>query len=324
MVRIGFIGTGGNAGAHFKGIGTFEDAKIVAVCDVVQERAAQAAVTVGGATAYTDYKQMLKEAKLDAVYLSLPPFAHGDIDRAVVEAKIPVYVEKPVALTRELAEEMNERVARAGLITAVGFQLRYWNVVQAAREALAGQTIGMVTGYRWGGSPPPGAWWRQQDKSGGMMVEQACHNLDLMRYLAGDVKEVFARSGRLLKTDEPDFTIDDVNALTLVFASGAVGSFTNTPAAMPKGRAASIDIFAKSVNVSWKGNRTLISDAEGNQREVTASVPDPMVLGDRAFIDAVKSNDQSKVLSPYSDALKTHHILYAALKSAQTGQPVTL
>jgi predicted dehydrogenase len=226
QVKIGFIGCGGNARGHMNTIKGMEDAKIVAVCDVRQESAKSAAEFVG-AEAYTDLNVMLERKDLDAVYISIPVFAHGEPEMAVIKRGLPFLVEKPVAISLDIAEKVLDAVEKNKLITCVGYQLRYAGSVGVTKELLKGKTINMVIGKYWcnSGVGDPGIWLRQMGKSGGQLVEQATHTIDMMRYLAGEVKEVFAfQENRVLKqTDCPD-----VNVVSMKFANGAVGSITTT------------------------------------------------------------------------------------------------
>ncbi len=123
-VKIGFIGCGGNARGHMRSLGKMEDVKLVALCDVNEERAKSAAEEFDS-EAYTDHKIMLDEAELDAMYISIPVFAHGAPELDTIQHGLPFFVEKPVAINIEKAEEILEAVEKNDLITCVGYQLRY-------------------------------------------------------------------------------------------------------------------------------------------------------------------------------------------------------
>src|SRR6476646_344535 len=96
-----------------------------------------------------------------------------------------------------------------------------------ARRYLDGKTIAMVTSHRWGGLPQT-PWWRVMGQSGGQLVEQTPHQVDLMRYLAGEIVEVHARYATRVLGDVPNLDIPDVQVVNLQFASGAVGSLTTS------------------------------------------------------------------------------------------------
>ena len=79
-VKVGFIGTGGMAGAHMNTLKGFDDVEFVAMCDVVEEKAKARANEFGGKP-FTDYKEMFDKVDMDAVYICTPPFAHGEQTR---------------------------------------------------------------------------------------------------------------------------------------------------------------------------------------------------------------------------------------------------
>ena len=217
-VKIGFVGCGGNARGHMNRLLKVEGARIVAVCDLVEALAQQEAELTGGAV-YTDYRRLLERDDLDAVYLSIPVFAHGEPELAVIERGLPFLVEKPVAREMETARKIEAAVQEAGLLTCVGYQLRYSGTADIAREALSGETVGMAVGRYWCGSGrgEAGRWVQQFAKSGGQLVEQATHTIDMMRFLIGEVAEVTTRqaSRKLHHIDCPD-----VYAVTFVFENG--------------------------------------------------------------------------------------------------------
>jgi len=162
-LKIGFIGTGGIARNHMENLKTLQ-ADFVAMCDIDEERAAKAADEYGG-KAYTEPRRMLDEVEMDACFVCVPPFAHGDAERAVIERGVALFVEKPIALTMELALELEELINKNGIIASVGYQWRYADSVAAAKAALADRPIGMMLGY-WIGGMPGVWWWRRRETSG--------------------------------------------------------------------------------------------------------------------------------------------------------------
>lgn len=319
-VRIAFIGCGGNARWHMSTLMKLPIAKIVAVCDVVEASAKQAA-ELTGAEAYTDLNKMLDRRNIDAVYLSLPVFAHGEPELAVIERGLPFFVEKPVARTMEIAQRVLAGVQKKKLITCAGYQLRYGGGTKAARALLEGQTVALVVGQYWSGTGRgnPQAWLRVYAKSGGQMLEQATHTLDMMRYLCGDVKEVITRraSRELKEIDCPD-----IHSVLLTFKSGAVGSITATWAYDPKDWA-----HANILYITY-GDRMIRWTAPEITLNGGGKPPEKMAreeqIIDEVFVRAVQSGDGSAILSPYSDAIKSLELSLAINQSGETGQPVLL
>jgi len=96
-VRIGFIGCGGIARLHMTNLANIPDAEMVAFCDVDAGRAQEVANQYSG-RAYTSHREMLEKEELDGIIVAVPPFAHGDIEEALVEYDGAVFMEKPLLL----------------------------------------------------------------------------------------------------------------------------------------------------------------------------------------------------------------------------------
>ena len=79
------------------------------------------------------HADLIAMESLDAVYICIPPFAHGDVEAAVIAAGLPFFVEKPLSLDIAAAEAIAREVQQRGLITAVGYHWRYLDTVEEAR-----------------------------------------------------------------------------------------------------------------------------------------------------------------------------------------------
>ena len=318
-VKLGFIGTGGMAGAHMRNLtDNFKDVEFSAMCDISEDRAKQRAEEFGG-NAYSDYRVMYDKEDLDAVYICTPPFAHGEQERIACEQGIAMFIEKPIHSELEPAIIINEDIERSGVITSVGYHWRYGGNAQNAKEMLDAQPqILGALGY-WIGGMPGTPWWRVRAESGGQHVEQTTHIFDLARFLVGsDGKTVHgvAASGSMEHIENYD--IDDISMVNIEFKNGAVANIVSSCAMEGFGRV-HLEVFTRGLVVTVgganevnKGGETESLSNEGGQDR------------DRVFIDAVKSGDSSKILSPYSDALETLRIMLAASTSFRTGKAVDL
>ncbi len=316
QLRVGVIGCGGIAQGHLRAIHAHPHARVAAVCDLNPEAVARAAEKFE-AEPYVDYQALLARDDLDAAYLCLPPFAHGEVDLAVIERGLPFLVQKPVALDMGTARAIGTAARAKGLTTCVGYQLRYSGATDAARERLAGRTVGLANGYYWCGSGrSTGHWLVQRAKSGGQVVEQATHTLDMLRYLVGEVRSVYALQARRILTDTD---CPDVNALALQFESGAVGTFTATWAldGADWSQANLCEITYDDSRLRWSaGGLTVVhGSAVQSENRSDASI-------DVAFLNAVRLNDRSLIRSDYDDATRTLAVTLAADESAHTGKPV--
>ena len=249
----------------------------------------------------------------------MPPFAHGAPEAAVLSAGVPLFVEKPLAATAETAERVGAQVAAACVLTAVGHHWRYLKVVERARRLLDGRAVRLVGGT-WLDKVPPVGWWPVRDRSGGPVIEQAAHVLDLARLLAGEVAEVFAM-GDGQPPAVPGADVDGVTTATLRFRSGALGTLSTTCLLGWKQRAG-LELVAEGLwlSVGEDGLAIREGDADPVEELITADPAAARVAVDRAFIDAVRGigND---VRAPYAEALRTHRLACALASSAATGQP---
>ncbi|SIM66701.1 Gfo/Idh/MocA family protein [Micromonospora cremea] len=315
--RVGLIGAGGVAQRHARVLAGFDDVELIGVTDVAPD-AASALVAQSGGRAYADVAELLA-AGPDAVYVCVPPFAHGPAEEAVIDAGAPMFVEKPVAVDLVTAERIADLIAQRGLRTAVGHHWRYLSVLDQARELLADRPVRMVSGSWWD-KVPPVAWWSRRDHSGGPVVEQAAHVLDLIRALVGEATEVTAYgNGTPPPVDGAD--IDSVTTATLRFAGGAVGTLSAACVLGWKHRAG-LEILADGLALSITEDGLLIRDTDG-ERHVPADPEAARVAVDRAFIDAVRGiGDDVRV--PYAEALGTQRLALAVADSARTGETVRL
>ena len=327
VCRIGFVGTGGVATRHADILSGFPDVALVAATDVDPARASAFADAFSLGTA-ADVEELLAH-DLDAVYVCVPPFAHGPADAAdataearVAAAGVALFVEKPLGVDLPTAEAVGARVQ--GVLTRVGHHWRCAEPVARARELLAGRTVRLVSAAWWD-KVPPVAWWSHRDRSGGPVVEQAVHVLDLARVLVGEVVEVSARAGGTV----PDGDVDAATAALLTFAGGAVGTLSTASTLGWKQRAG-LEIVADGLVVGvgedWLEVHAGPAGAEPQRRTVDRM--EACVAADRAFVDAVAGRGSGAAertpgrdLPDYEEALRTHRLATAVARSAASGRP---
>ncbi|GAC1366796.1 MAG: hypothetical protein NVSMB3_15440 [Acidobacteriaceae bacterium] len=321
-MRIGFIGVGGVAQPHLQNVSQTEGVQVAAVCDLVEERAKSAAEKFG-AKAYSDYKEMIRTEKLDGCYVCVIPGAHGTIELELVEARLPMYVEKPVHMDLDAADRVVKAIEKAGLVNGVGYHWRYTEPSQAGRDFAAAHRVSLVEGW-WYGGMPGAPWWRQMKLSGGQLVEQTTHIVDMARFLAGEVKSVFASGSTGAMTDVENYDIHDTSVCILEFESGAIGQITSGCIAEQHG-GSRVDINVKGRN--WSANvnpnKAVLKDASGEKVvESPQSWQEQLGNGDQSFLKAIRSGSQAGVLSPYVSGAQTAAVTLAANESMQTGQRV--
>jgi predicted dehydrogenase len=316
--RIGFVGAGVIANRHLGVLLGFDDACVVAAADPSGEQV-RAFVERCGATPYGDVEAMLRREALDALYICVPPFAHGAPEEAAIARGVPFFVEKPLAADLPTAEGIAQRVAQSGLPTAVGYHWRYLDTVTRARDLLRERPARLALGY-WLDFTPPPAWWTSAALSGGQLVEQTTHIFDLARVLVGEVTTVYTASSRLPRPAFPTADIDNASAVTLHFASGAVGAIASTSLLHWPHRIG-LHLFAEGMAIELSEFELMVDVGQG--RPVLKAAGDPFAAEDRDFIDAVQGKP-NHIRVPYEEALRTHRLAVMAARSAREGRPLEI
>jgi len=310
-VRIGFIGTGGIAQHHMNQLLQIEDVRIACGYDTSSETLIKASKRFEF-TPYDDLDKMLDSEVLDCVYICVPPFAHGEIEKKVIERNLPFLVEKPIGINLDTVKEILSLIEKRGIIVSVGYHWRYMDITKEAKELISPEKIGMVLGY-WMGGLPMVPWWRRKEQSGGQFVEQTTHIVDLARFIVGDVEEVYALFDRRLVFDVEGMNVPDVGTVNLKFKNGVIGNISNT-CALNFGYTVGLHIYGRNIVIEVLGNKLVINE-QGKRIEKQARL-NPSLEEDRIFINAVKTKDPSRILSTYRDAAKTLAVTLSAWDSA--------
>lgn len=258
VLNFALLGCGRIASRHAEVLsGPVEGARLVAVCDVTEERA-ELFGSKYGVPHFTDVHEMMAAMgdKIDVINVLTPTGCHAQHVLDVVQYKKHVVVEKPMALTLDDAEAMIEACDRAQVKLFVVKQNRYNVPVQKLYQSMkAGRfgKIAMATArVRWMRNQAyydqdgwRGTWlW-----DGGVFSNQASHHVDLLTWLCGDVDSVFAYTARSLV----DIEVEDTGVAVLRFRSGALGVIEATTAARPKDLEASINILGEHGTVEIGG-----------------------------------------------------------------------
>ncbi|MFD1954174.1 Gfo/Idh/MocA family protein [Paenibacillus thailandensis] len=320
-LQIGIVGTGWFGRMHAEKLAATEGVRVAAFCGTSREKADEAAMPYRDAKGYASLADMLDDRKLDAVYICVPPFAHGELELALIERDIPFLVEKPIGLDLETTKRIKEAIERKGLITSVGYHFRYMESTDRARELLADRTPLMALGH-WMGSMPGVGWWRRMEGSGGQFVEQTTNIVDLLRFLLGEATEVYAAYGnRFMAGAAEGVTVPDIGAVTLKLAGGEVATIANT-CAIQGGHRSGLHIYTQAgvMELSHGG----LLDIEASRKTEYVNKDNPYDRENAAFLHAVRTGDPSGIRSDYADAWQTHRITMAANESAATGLPVSL
>ena len=309
-----------------------------------------------GAKVFTDYRRMLDETRPEAVFVGLPPEAHGlaeapkDIEVTCADAGVHMFIEKPLsAYSPEQVAPVAEALAAAsakGLVVSVGYMFRYSRAVEQMRRAIAetpGGARAVIARYDCAYSEIASKVWWDLRRTGGAIVEQATHFCDLARFLGGEVDLSTVR-GVQIAAGEPAGALCDIpaapdgrsidagipvaqripraTAAVWKFRSGAVGSLTH-------GVLLHGEKYDSELEVWGDGLRMVLDDPYGRCRlhvrrpgedrteTLDFAGDDPYRAEAEVFLDAVRSDDASGVRSPYADAFRTYELTWAIRRAGE-------
>lgn len=328
-VRLGLIGCGKRMGVHMKSFDIMDDVQVVAVADPIAERREAAAKRYGCTRIYQDGLSLLaKEDKttLDAIVIAIEPTAHIGIEEAVIDKDLPFLVEKPMTLDLKQGDEIARRVAEKGLITCVGFQDRYLDLVNMIKDELPKhKQAGLVYGA-WVGGIPGAWWWQKKSTCGGQLVEQNIHLADGLRYLFGEPFSVYATCSRgIVKPGRegvsPEYDTDDHSTAVFCFANGTTATLVSGCYQQGVRPLCGYVITLNDMIIEYHLRNNLIFQTEHERRDVDRQV-DQTLIEDHAFIDAIKTGDKSLIRSDYADAMKSLKMCFAANESMETGKVI--
>lgn len=200
-------------------------AELVAVADPAADRSR---TDCGGAAWFTDAREMLDRAKPEAVVIATPNGLHAEHGRLCCERAIHFIMEKPVTATLDEAEELVRTVKQSGVKTLTGHHRRYLAAVQQAKEWIDSGKLGkmIVASVVWATHKPDDyfkAQWRRQ-AGGGPLLINGIHEVDLLRYLCGEIATVIAFKSNATR----GFEVEDTIAAAIQFENGCLGSLTCT------------------------------------------------------------------------------------------------
>ena len=305
------VGAGAVAARHARTLLAMDGVEVAGVADPALERARALADEVGAA-AYPNHMELLEGERLDALYVCVPPFAHGPPELAAIDAGLPLFVEKPVAIDEQTAASIATRLAGRPLVTCTGYHWRWLDIFDRAAELLADRPARLVQ-CSWLDKVPPPTWWLRRDGSGGQTIEQTTHVLDVARGLAGEVTEVHAFGSR-----QPAAEIHDVSVASLRFASGAVGSVVSS-CLLPRLHRAGVQVVADGLSLELSETE-LVVEADGRRDAWTADA-DARPRPDRDFIAAVRGGED-RIRVPWPEAYRTHLVACAITRSADEDRPL--
>jgi UDP-N-acetyl-2-amino-2-deoxyglucuronate dehydrogenase len=264
--RVGIVGAGVIGQVHARALEGVENATLVAVADIREDAGKQLADKYG-ATWYPSFTDLLALPEIDVVILGTPSGLHPEQTILAAQAGKSVITEKPMAITHDGASRMIEAVESAGVNLAVIFQNRLTGDVYRAKRAIE---HGMI------GTPIVASasvfWHRTQDyydanggwrgtwalDGGGALMNQSIHTIDILQWLMGGVVSVQAQIATLTH----DIEAEDAAAVSVQFASGAVGTILVTTSAS-KDHPTRVEVVGTQGRLTLENNVLTVFEGEG-------------------------------------------------------------
>ncbi len=203
----------------------------VAWCDINKKKLDDHAKRHPHISMYTDYREMLREAKLDLVVISTPNFAHADQAVAFLDAGTHVFLEKPMGIDRAQCDRIIEAQRRSGKNLGIDFEIRVSPLARRIKELIESGTYGQLRRieylhhqgcYLEAGT---GTWRTRPERSGGLLLECPIHYIDIFRFFAGEILSVQSTVGLNVL---PHYRIPDNICTHFFFAEGVMATMLNT------------------------------------------------------------------------------------------------
>lgn len=353
IVKIGIIGCGGIAnGKHMPALKAVPNARMVAFCDIIPERAEKARADFGTpeCKVYTDYKELLKDPEIEVVHVLTPNREHAQITVDALYAGKHVMCEKPMAKCAADARRMLEAAKATGKKLTIGYQHRKKAAAQYAKKYIQTGALGEIysvncQALRRRGTPNWGVFLNEEEQGGGPVIDILTHALDLTLYLMDNYEPKMVLGKTHKKLEHPEegniwgdngvstSKLEDSAVAMLVMKNGATLMLETSWALNLK-----IDSEMNQYLCGTKGGLMIRDDAVtinrvelGRQIDTTVDLSaggvafydgatiNPPVVEALDWIDSIV-NDHDPIVLP-EQALVVSEILEAIYVSSKTGEP---
>lgn len=340
ILNFALVGCGRIAKRHSEllGLNQIQNARLVAVCDLVHEKAEKIA-TQFSVPHFTDMHEMMRAVNIDVVVVLTESGKHAEHVVALSSYGKHIVVEKPMALTLDDADAMIRACDESGAKLFIVKQNRFNVPVLKLRQALTVGRFGkLVLGtvrVRWcrqqayyDQDPWRGTW----ALDGGVLTNQASHHVDLLEWMMGEVDSVFAMSSTALANIEAE----DTAVVTLRFRNGALGVIEATTAARPTDLEGSISILGEGGTVEIGGfavNQMKVwnfaqpqDDDDKVMEQYSVNPPNVYGFGHQAYYDHVVDCilNNARHLVDGLEGRKSLELINAIYESVETGREVPL
>ena len=222
-VRLAVVGAGLVGNRHARLVSSQQHCSLVGICDTDSRRAAVAEQC--DAPFYRDLEALLEERSPEGAVIATPNGTHSAIAEACIRMGVDILIEKPIADSLPEARRIVQLADEAGRQVLVGHHRRYNPLIREARTIVHDGTLGRLVGVSvmWALLKPTDYYevgWRCRRPEGGPVLVNLIHDLDVLRFICGEIRQVYAQSASMARGLE----VEDSLSITLSFANGALGS----------------------------------------------------------------------------------------------------
>ena len=292
MLKVGLVGVGGISGAHIPAWEAMEDANLVALCDIRQERLD----IYPNKHCYTDFEEMLNIEELDILDICLPTYLHVDFAIKAMEKGIHVICEKPISLKEEDIDRAYTAAQNNGVNFMIAQVLRFWPEYELLKDIFDTQKYGkLLSGYmgRLGGYPKWSwdSWMMDEKRSGLVPYDLHIHDLDFIVYAFGQPENVKRNRSKLPKQDYLCATYEFPGFFITAEASWY---------AAPLPFAASFRFQFEEALITWEHGKCMIYQNDGQILDLSANAQ-----GDTGKINLPKSDAYANEIRYFAECVKT-------------------
>ncbi len=311
-LRFGIIGCGVIGPTHAEAIESLPDAQLIAVADPIANRAQKLADKYN-VTPYSDIQAMLDNERLDVVTVCTPSGEHGKHACQVMRTGRHVIVEKPMEITRAAIDETLRVQQEMGVKLSVISQHRFDTATQQIHTLVQEQALGrlvlgnvLIPWWRSQAYYDSGAWrgtWKFD--GGGVLMNQSIHSIDLLQWLMGSVKSLYAYTDTLVHRMETE----DVGVAVLRFVNGAVGTIAATTGAYP-GVTTRIELFGDKGSAIIENDQLSYLHLARNEQEQAGDYGSSLKTVRKSVVDSSTAQNAA-ALSANSHALQIADMIRA-------------
>ena len=343
MVNFGIIGCGKIGNRHINFLKNMDGIRILAVSDTIEERAKLAALSCNHLPrVFTNYEELLKISDIDIVNICSPTGLHSQMSIDALDSGKHVLCEKPMCLNVEEADKIIATIKNTNKKFFVVKQNRFNLPIRILKDALDkgvfGKLYSITSNVIWNRRPEyykEESWRGTLKLDGGALATQASHFIDMMQWIGGPVKKIFAKTDRFLH----DIETEDTGAILMKFESGATGMMYYTTCAYNKNIEGSITVLGTEGSAKIGGeylNKIEYWNVEGyplpKMTEETSPANDygsyrgSSSKHDSVFREVIKKiiGDENASIVDALEGRKTVEIIEAVHLSSKTGKEIEL